>query len=400
MSNEQSITKYTVHHVKKPLLLLKQRHPIVSVMYKPRRIDCLTNPSTQDFSLLKERQMNYNKKQRAYSAEVTQTKIGIIDHVNRKIFLYEIDGIFRFENFVERKATVQNMKSLTRDELEYKKKNINYQLKKIEFEDAQELLYTKGDIEELKIETEETIVNHGHTIDSDSTNIKRRIGNAIFRARIVNYKELCNIFENESIVKEVLAAMCIKVKGRFVLKNKFYERSHRKRRERLLNKIEANKNEEIAETFDKTDLFFIQEICHKKNGLYRLKGFFEEIDMCEQQIEITEIFRDTGLVSLKTLCKELDKTEEEVFKLTEQNKNVVRLKNNSFALKEGENQEFRNVILDVFSDSTSIKKAELLSILKEKTGKDINVFLFGKIIKEFATHKSNVYTLKSDAQKN
>ncbi|KAM0677167.1 hypothetical protein BDAP_000468 [Binucleata daphniae] len=400
MINNEKFTKYKIQYVNKPLLLFKQRHEIVSLSYKPQRIDCLTNQNNQDFSLLRERQMNYSKKQRAYANKIANTKIGVIDHIEKKIFLYDIDGIFRFENFSERKVTMQNMKSLTRDELDYKKRNVNYMLRKIDFEDCQELKYKKGDVNELKknVETKEI----ENTTVNVNNNIKERIKTAIFRARIVNYKVLLDIFENESVsIQEVLLEMCIKLKGRFVLKNKYYDKIHRKMRQKILNKIEASKSEmyDYNIMFDKGDLFVVNEICEKKNGFYCLKGFYENISICEQKIEINEIFNeifnDFGIVSIKRICKELEKDAEDVEKIVEQNKNIVKLKNKTYVMRGSENQEFRNIIIDVFTENVTIKKNELLRIIKEKTGKEMNVFLFGKILKEFATYKANTYYLKS-----
>ncbi|KAM0675979.1 hypothetical protein GVAV_000758 [Gurleya vavrai] len=388
--NLNNFQKYTTIKITTPISLLKHLHQLHSLKYKPSRIDCLFNPNSTDFSLLKERQHNYQPKLRAYSHKLKNFHLMYINHIKKIIYIYEIKNLYRFNSFTEKNIQL-NQKSNNKEELEHRKKNVNFILKKIEFEDTVNMEFCKGDLDISN-------VNEVEKLDvSLKNNASDRIRNCIYRARIVNLKTLLEIFNDKECILKILMEMCIKVNGRFVLKNKFYDKEVRRTREKVLNKLKLN---ETIFLEDKSEKFIIEELCNKKENYYFMKGIFENIDMKENVIEINEIFREYGNVHIKILVRELELAEDDFNDFLSKRDDIMKLYNDTFVLKQGEHDEFRKIIVDYFTKNKTAKKNELVKLIKEKSGKEINVFMFGKIMKEFCVLKGNNYVLKDGKSKN
>ncbi|KAM0688528.1 hypothetical protein COBT_000211 [Conglomerata obtusa] len=397
---QNKLIKYTVKQLDNPLHLFKHRQPITTLKFKPQRIDCITKPNNTDFSLLKERQMNYTSKMRAHATKIDETKVCYIDHFKKTIYMWNVDSLYRFESFTERKNVSSSVKSFSRDEIKYRKKNVNYLLKKIDFEEGRDMKIEQEDIVQFIDDKscKDTIEQTKNVLNSALNNIntRNRIFNTIYRARIVNFFVLNDIYKDEDEIMNCLTDMCTKVNGRFILKNIFYDSEVRKKREKIINRL--RKSEELFIEKD-DDIFLITELCDKKDKNYFMKGVYEDIDFKETKIDFSEIIREFGVINFNKLSRETELNDDALYEFINNNQNVVKLNNGTFTLFHGEHQEIRSVVIEMFKQKNLLKKSDILNEIKNKTGKDINVFLFGKILKEFCILKGGNYILKDGSSK-
>lgn len=205
-----------------------------------------------------------------------------IDRDKQSAVLRKVDSFYLFENKFsylqtktdKQKEGLQFRKIESREEIEHRKKNINYKIRNLESEEFRTLKFvdkSKDVIEELKCLR---IEDRKKKDPKRNLDITKSIKNAV----VVNTKDLDGLFGDSQAVRACLAKNTFYFNGRYILNNSFYSEDLQATRERILE-ILLKKGFILMSDISK-DTFLIEELC-TSNGTspkYYLKGYPEEQD--------------------------------------------------------------------------------------------------------------------------
>lgn len=383
--------EYKIKFTNEKVSLFKTNKQITSLTKKLNLIEGTVEHIPLHFSLVKERKMNYVSKVYSFGARAEKTYVGRILHSKQEILISEVDYIYRFNHtFTDQKQPkkgTDGIKKATKEELEHRRKNINYILKKIDAEEAKTMSYLS---DEEVVFTDESLVDKDVPLQVYDD---KKIRDCIKKAKIVNYKIISEIFPSAQNIIEILSEMCIKLNGRFILKNKFYVENLRKTRDKIFKEFICN-DISVHKPISEEEEFLLSEICFFKNNEYHLKGFFEDVELVSSTIDIRKLIYENGIISVKKL-KELTELGDDVYSYLEEHKDIIKLQNNNYVIKHNmDENDPRNIVINLLRTQNNLKRNEVFTAVLEKTGKELNIFVYNKIMKEFCNAKGNNWILK------
>lgn len=203
-------------------------------------------------------------------------------------FSYIFYPVFDFYKFDYKSVAIK--KAENREEYEHRMRNINYKLKNIEGEDFRKLFYEtrasyptfiSDDIKNARFTELTPFPSQEKLLDQlNNLTLKvepKKIKQTILNSRICNLKDLVLIYPNKDLVLNTLLGMTDVVSGRCILKNSYYERSLHPIRSRILDLFRTNTTLKPRDIdFASGEEWVVTELCDFKDGIYTLKGFYEE----------------------------------------------------------------------------------------------------------------------------
>ncbi|EJW05325.1 hypothetical protein EDEG_00628 [Edhazardia aedis USNM 41457] len=413
------IYRIKLHKTQTSLFKTDSTQKITKLLYKKSGFITLNLSNDSNFSLLKER-LGFVNMQEAYKTDTRKMYFGLVNHQRKIVDIFPIDGLYKFEH-VFTKNTEKVIKKLdprlvSKEELEHRKKSINYKVKKIENENDYELIYEKDfDINEMlqnlnegveKYDIQESVVTKNVDV-SDDKNVKKviifenKIRKSIYNARIVNFELLNEIYNDKQLILKCLSEMCIKLSGRFVLKNKFYKKNLREHRNFIFSMF-VNKeyiDSRIIQNMNNQDLIFlVNEIADFQDKKYYLKGVVENISLTETHFDIEAIIKNNGVTSKKKLKNILKLEDDEVNELIKNDmtkKNtIIQLSNGAYVYNDN-TDVLRSACISLFQEKSKFKRNDLFKYMHMNFSREITLVEFGQIVKEFCVAEGNVWVLKS-----
>lgn len=314
------------------------------------------------------------------------------------ITAYNIQNVYLFQPFHFYHAFdytfTKIRKAESREEMEHRMRSINYQLKNIELED-----YVTLSIENSAFvprQLKEDVVNT--EVKEPPFNFKK-VEDVIKGARIVNLSNLVDIFKDENAVRSVLFKMTDQVFGRFVLKNKFYDKSLHDMRSRMIGLFRENKDVKVSDlAFLGEERWMAMEVSDLHNGICVLKGSREVIEFDEltarisNLLSIKELLKDTPLLSVEQIADKLSLHEDTILELISTNDDFLHLSNNTFAVNDP--QEVLTWIFSMFVNRKSFEMNELMEKLRSCNVEFEDELLIDEI-KRYCTSRAARFYLKS-----
>ncbi|TBU05713.1 hypothetical protein CWI36_0592p0010 [Hamiltosporidium magnivora] len=387
---------------------------------------------------LKTIKSKYNDKYLEINTKINKCAIGYINekmyvgrvyHNQKLIVIREIDGFYfmRPKYCEQTSKEIKNgfvmIKSESKEKFEFRKKSLKYVLDRIENEEPREYKYCRSEDKcdynafplnnNLNDSNYDNITNITHisnindnslsiTTRNDSFKIsqhtlhmKNELIKTIFRLKVINISIIKNIFNNLDGILEIIKEYCMVCRGRYILKDKFYEECLQDNRKIIIQQL---KEKGYLETkyITKNNINLVVELCIKKNDIYLLKGEeeIEEIEETNNKDEniIYEIFKEVGICSIEYVIVKSGMEKEELIKIL--NNLTYKLINNSYVLKEGEENEIRNIFIAIFMKKRSFKRNEIFEEYFKRFNKELKIGVFSKVSKEFCTSKGGVWYLK------
>ncbi|KAL0265593.1 UNVERIFIED_CONTAM: hypothetical protein PYX00_011306 [Menopon gallinae] len=297
---------------------------------------------------------------------------------------------------------LQFMKIESREELEHRKRNINYLLKVFDKEQFIIMEYVvreggnvdTGALRSLPLESRQEI---GRCMLDEEARLRR----AIFSARIVNLCVLEKMFPR-SDVRDVLRRMTVHFKGRFLLKNEFYEHKLQIIRKRVLDEMSRCGHLPFCEAqkIPQRFAFLLDEMCEKAEDGYVLRGHDEMLGMADEPLEISDthtriqrVLSSAGMASsheiavLSGLCRKevTDALAEAPF---------VKLSNGCYVSCPDEPGSVRALIVGLFSKKASVRKGELLRTLREGLGRAAEMEEVLGVLETLCVQRAGSWVLK------
>lgn len=414
---------------------------ITELRIKPisKFVEIFTKLPTKNVSALKTKMLNSEKLAfRAFPTESPNCFLAKFE--NDRLFLYKIQNIYLFQPFhfyySFDYSTTKLKKAESREEYEHRMKSINYKLKNVDleefniksFEDVPFIpkvisdipdnlsFKNKNDINDINDTSNNKDVinkdtnNTTNIINKDTNNttnnnnytninaINKKIENVIKRTRIVNLKTLIEMFQKENAVKTILFKMADQISGRFILKNKFYEKSLHEKRNTIFKLFLNNDSVKVSDfSFLREERWLIDELADIKNGKYYLKGFYEYVNFDNNSIKmanlllIREILIENRILSISQISTKLGIDEDLVLDILSEQKDFHHLSNNSYSLRD---ESF--ILNDMFEILTFKKSFEITELIQKLESKNINFDIeeLTNEIKKYCNLRSNRYYLK------
>jgi hypothetical protein len=295
---------------------------------------------------------------------------------------YKINSVYKFntkfrEEDVE-KSVLQFRKVESREEIEHRKRNINYKIKNLENEIFNRMEYKKLDRDIMTLNLSNIPKKD---IKFNIGKIERCIKNRV----VVNYKDLYNLFKPSYTntherflsdnIKLSLQRLTFYYKGRYLLKNKFYDKYLQEVRNKILKAFE-NTDRLIKLESDSIDYkTIIDELCIKKNDGYHLKGYYEDLVIDFKNLGLLNDLRNKLIFSFQDIKNISGLEMEDVYKFVNEN-NLVEIRNNFYCIELS--REIEEVI--GLLDKVNIKKSEINELVTEK---GLNVEEFFKILEKY-----------------
>ncbi|RVD93453.1 hypothetical protein TUBRATIS_000060 [Tubulinosema ratisbonensis] len=313
-----------------------------------------------------------------------ETYHGKVFHSEKMIIFKKIEKIYNlFQYFDEIKE----------EEIEFKEmrnKGINFYFQQFFIDKGKEYFYEYSNYFYNKI-----IPFKREKIEKIEKNSLNEIIQTIHRLKIFNLQELRKIYPEISI--SLVKEMCIFFKGRFILKNIFYDSEIQKERKTFLEFFLKNKFIKLKEAKEilKTEFFILEELCYKKENLFYLKGYEECLGLENEELEILNekekimllLLKKYKILSCEILKKETGISYKNISSFLDDK--IILLSNDCLVLK-NENK-LRSEFIDLFKNKRSIRKNE---IIKELTSK-FNVLEIEEVSKEFCEQKGPNWILKN-----
>lgn len=295
---------------------------------------------------------------------------------------YKINSFYKFntkfpEEDVE-KTSLQFRKVESREEVEHRKKNINYKIKNLENESFIKMEYKKLDKEIMAMNLSSVPKKD---IKFNIEKIERCIRNRV----VVNYKDLYNLFKLSCMniydgylsdnIKLSLQRLTFYYKGRYLLKNKFYDKYLQDVRNQILKTFE-NTDRLIKLESDSVDYkTIIDELCIKKEDGYHLKGYYEDLVIDFKNTGLLNDLRNKLIFTIQDIKNISGLEMEDVYKFVSEN-NLVEINNNFYCI------ELSTEIEEVMEllDKNNIKKSEINELVTDKC---LNVEEFFKILEKY-----------------
>lgn len=316
---------------------------------------------------------------------------GLDDEECNKQNVYKLNSIYKFNTkFKEElsdKATLQFRKVESREEIEHRKRNINYKLKVIENEPFKKLEYKQVErninkVLSVQSKSTSTIKYLENISVFDNRKIERCIKNRV----VVNLNDLYKLFpDHQEDVKLCLQKLTFYFKGRYILKDKFYDKNLQKIRKEIL---EAFENSDSINFYNLSTDYnnMLHELCTKQSNKYILKGIFEEKVIDFKNINLVNKLKDKCIFTLQEI-KEISGLDiEDVYKFILEN-NIQEIINNFYCVYKS--QEIEEV-LKIY-EKGNIKKSEINDLLNSK---ELNTEDFFKALDFFFVLKRSTWVKK------
>ncbi|KAH9412316.1 hypothetical protein HK407_01g02110 [Ordospora pajunii] len=318
----------------------------------------------------------------------------MIDHDTNVVFLRKIDCVHlfnpRFEDVevedVSKCDGYQLRKAESREEQEYRKKNINFQLKKMNLEEFVELEYKVRDMSlECK---EDQDVRKPNNSRKPTGKLKKSIENS----KVMNFSEMMLLHQDENAVKNALQTYTSFVHGRYVISNAFYEKRLHCIRNKILDLF--NYNERIlmrdVQDFIDGEYFLLEELCNREGKHFCLKGFDEGINVLPEErmgVRVINAVRKLQPCVVEKVGEELLVDAEAVkMNLPE---GVVVLANGMLAVCEGD--IMRKRIVGMLTSKDVWRKADIIRIAQNEFS---DASRFFEVLGEYCELKGGVWSIK------
>lgn len=388
--------EYTIKYTKQNLTLFKTSKSIRFIKKRGFHIEASTTKIDSHFSMLKERLQNYPSTIYAYGIPTKDLFIGRVYHATKEIHFSPVDSIYHFNEKLHSKTHKQPsnfiVKSLSKEDLEHRKKNINYMLKRNENEEALDMRY----ISDMPVSFNILQPRKKEKLEKNEEHDVLKLRMVILRVKIVNIGELVKVsrLSKESIV-DVVSEMCVKMNSRFVLKCKYYPRELKDKRKRILERF-INLEEIQCFNASEIELMFINEVCVREGNKYKLKGYKETIELVTKKTDIEKIISENVLIGMEKLTGLVGLEEDEIQDLILENRNIVTLVNKTYVIRKDDNpKDLRNIIIDFLVKQEFLKRSEISQVYFNLTGEEPNIFSYNKIMREFCTNKGNNWVIKN-----
>ncbi|KAI5169471.1 hypothetical protein PAEPH01_0743 [Pancytospora epiphaga] len=288
----------------------------------------------------------------------------------QKVYIFDPDH--QYYEVATQNSTLKKAES--REELEHRKKNINYKLRNIENEEPRTLKF-----EDMTSKYPNSIsVNEGEmqgemevfsALSKLSVKPERtRVEEMIKHARICNLKNLIEIFGDETIIKNTLFKMTEKIAGRFVLRNSYYEKDLWEPRARLLDIFkEKNGRIPISDTlFLGEESWLANEIAKKVEREYVLYGFEEDsgfdIEALERinRMAVRSTLSCHRMLNVEGICAHTSLDSDIVLRFLSE-PGYICLANNSYVLED--DTYWFNSVLKAYESKKCMELTEIEAIL-------------------------------------
>lgn len=315
-------------------------------------------------------------------------------------------------------------KAESREELEHRKKSINYKLRNLDVEEARTMQYEDASAlfrNRILVPGQEGACAGsaaGHSVgDLDASRSKHSVGDldtsrekhpvlasdgkieeVIRNARIANLSDLVAIFGDENAVRNALFKMTEKISGRFILKNIYYEKRLWEHRTDLLDLFRASGGEipVSAARFLECEAWMVHEIAEQKDARYVLRGFRESTDFDVSAIEsryrqaIRRVLEAHRMLGIKEIGRQTS-IDEEIIHRQITGPGYLHLINNAYALDS--DSYWFNAVLKAFTAQKSLDIAEIRSHL-EPSGVQYDDKAVVQELKHYCNQRGGRYFLK------
>ncbi|KAM0672452.1 hypothetical protein CWI42_012150 [Ordospora colligata] len=317
-----------------------------------------------------------------------------IDHDANIVFLRKIDCVHvfspKYEDIEVDDANkcdgYQLRKAESREEHEHRRKNINFQLKKMNLEEFIELEYKLKDMD-LKCKDDQ-VIGKPDKVRKTVGKLKKSIENS----KVVNFSEMMLLYQDENAVKNALQTYTNFVHGRYVISNAFYEKRLHSIRNSILDLF--NHNERILmkdiENFIDGEYFLLEELCRRDGKYYYLKGFDEGMNVLPEEImgvRVMNAVRKLQPCVVEKVSEELLVDVDAVkMNLPE---GVVVLANGMLAVCEGDTMRKRIVGMLISKDVW--RKSDVIRIAQNEFS---DASRFFEVLGEYCELKGGVWNIK------
>lgn len=331
---------------------------------------------------------------------------------NNKLYLTKISSIYLFEAvhqyYPVETHKLRLKKAESREELEHRKKSINYKLKLIEQEEFKKLDFDSGYTTDSTIpesmnsnnQIDESRINDNgenkQTISNQTVNFKK-LEEIIKNARIVNFKDLYDIFKNKDAIIGILYKMTVYVHGRFILKTSYYEKRLWDIRNTLISMFKRNGEVKISETrFLGDEQWIAEEISNIVDKKYILKGFKESIafdpELFQEDIknQIKRLLRIEGMQQSRIIGEKLSIDEEIVSNILKQS-DFLHLINNCYVIND---DHWFVCVLKLFESRKSVELNEIEDLIRTKGFSKSSEEIVNEL-KQYCTHRITKYTIRN-----
>lgn len=291
-----------------------------------------------------------------------------INHEERLIVLYKVKWVYFLQPNFDHLDSAEEKSIDLKDELEHRKKNINYMLKLFSIEECVKLKYLCDDSATSNCKFEE--------VSSKLVPKKQKIRDItgfcdiMFNARIANYSDLLYVFPALNIC-EIYKSMAIHYKGRFILKNKFYSEDFQVVRKEIFDKIIADGFFPYQSVLEmrRSHKVLLNEICDKGASGYVLKGKEEYTGLPDECLEVLNDKLKVDLILTEKFAANIEEiaslsglTAVRVGDILREG-GFIKLVSNKFCVVPTD--DLLGKLLTPFCTRKNVRKSEIVKIIKE-----------------------------------
>lgn len=331
---------------------------------------------------------------------------------------YKVNTVYKFntlfdDDIVDKKE-VSFRKIESREEIEHRKRNINFKIRNIENEEIVKNEVVKGKSESgcnYKICSSSNIINNKIFFNNNlSSKLQKNIENSIKNKVVVNFKDLIELYKNEEIVKSCLQKLTFYFQGRYILKNSFYDKNLQDIRNGIFKDlsdkgfVEINGFSQIKKDgsikdniLNDTNTFInnitedykycLNELCILKNTTtYVIKGYYESQIIDYKNSELLGKLKQKLIFNLQDIRTFSGLEMDEIIKFINDN-NFIKMENNLYMVEYIKEIDGINSILS----RSSIKKNEVNEII-ENNGYDRDLFYL--LVEVYFSNKRHLWIKK------
>lgn len=420
--------------------------PLLKIAFKPINgyMEVEVGLPNKNISAAKAGALNYSSMAyKAISAPAGNYFYPVVEdgsvHLRRVSSIFIFSPLHRLSSAVSEKTVLKKAES--REELEHRKRSINFKLKNMEDEEFINMRYEMLGKEQRPSVPDhiKTIINEGsqhgtrhppkrtmhsktltshavspnttaHQVDvtfagtsQDTTerdtsfSQEIAIAEVIKQTRIVNFGILSRLCNNPMLVQNALYKMTDRIAGRFILKNSYYEKSLHGMRTRLLDLFGSSEETNVQNTkFLGVEDWLIIELADQKDTRYVLKGFSEEVDFDIAAIEsnnqriITETLSAHMMLSVGDISK-IAAIDQDIVSRIVGGPGYLYLANNAYAIDN--KAHWFNCILESYSRKKSYELFEIKETLG-RNGIEVDEAVLISEIKQYCNQRGQKYFLK------
>lgn len=332
-------------------------------------------------------------------------------HQEKLVVLWKVSDLFYLQPVFEHADGIRDtmlseglqfMKIESREELEHRKRNINYLLKIYEKEPFVKMDYAVKEHENVNARAlQQFPLESPKSVARCAPDEEMRLKRCIFNARIVNMGILKKIFDHPDI-HGVLREMTVHFKGRYLLKNEFYEHKFQVVRKRILDEISRYGHLPFCEAqkIPQRFVFLLEELCERAECGYVLKGYDEmlgiedeSLEMSDAHTKIQRVLASAGMASLHEIVRLSGLNKGEVASVLAE-ASFVKLSNGCYVACSDDPGSIRALLVGIFSKKASIRKSELLRSLREGLGHSLQMQEVVEVLDELCVQRASSWVLK------